>query len=191
MEWLEKELMKAYEIKTQKVGMSVGYKTEGKVFNGVLRCTKDGWEMEADPRHAELVVEQLGVNYDKGVGTPGLTGADDGDNDDDVPLTGADITSYRGVLARCNFLGTDRPDCSFAIKEGCREMSSLTTGSLRRLVRAGRYIKNHPGLVWNSAMRDPQPEVTVRTDADWAGCRRARKSTSGGSISIGEHCINT
>ena len=27
------------------------------------------------------------------------------------------------------------------------------------------------------------------TDADWAGCRRARKSTSGGCILIGSHCI--
>ena len=68
MEWLEKELTKAYEIKTQKVGMSVGYKTEGKVLNRVLRCTEDGWEMEADPQHAELVVEQLGLKGDKGIG---------------------------------------------------------------------------------------------------------------------------
>ncbi len=59
MEGLEKELTKAYEIKTQKVGMIDGYEAEGKVLNRVLRCTKDGWEMEADPRHAELVVEQL------------------------------------------------------------------------------------------------------------------------------------
>ena len=71
MEWLEKELTKAYEIKTQKVGMSVGYKTEGKVLNRVLRCTKDGWEMEADPRHAELVDAQRGLKDDKGIGTPG------------------------------------------------------------------------------------------------------------------------
>ena len=31
----------------------------------------------------------------------------------------------------------------------------------------------------------------MRTNAAWAGCRRARKSTSGGSISIGQHCIKT
>jgi hypothetical protein len=106
-------------------------------------------------------------------------------------LTGADITSYRGVIARCNYLASDRPDCNFAIKEGCREMSAPTTGSLRRLVRIGRYLKNHPRLVWKFPMQSQQSEVIVRTDADWAGCRRARKSTSGGSISIGEHCIKT
>ena len=85
--------------------------------------------MEADPRHAGPVAEQLGLKDDKGIGTPGLSGADEDDKDDDVPLTGADITSYRGVSARCNYFGTDRPACSFAIKEGCREMSSPTTGS--------------------------------------------------------------
>ena len=31
----------------------------------------------------------------------------------------------------------------------------------------------------------------MRTDVDWAGCRRSRKSTSGGSISRGDHCIKT
>ena len=38
-------------------------------------------------------------------------------------------------------------------------------------------------------MQDEQTEVLVRTDADWAGCRRTRKSSSGGNICIGEHCI--
>ena len=89
MEWLEKELMKAYEIKTRKEGMSVGYKTEGKVLNRILRCIKDGWDMEANSRHAERVVEQLALQDDKGIGTLGLSGADEDDNDDDVPLTGA------------------------------------------------------------------------------------------------------
>ena len=55
MSWLEKELEKAYEIKTQKIGMAEGYKAEGKVLNRVSRRTSDGWEIE-DSCHAELVV---------------------------------------------------------------------------------------------------------------------------------------
>ena len=38
-------------------------------------------------------------------------------------------------------------------------------------------------------MQTEQIEINVRTDADWAGCRRSRKSTSGGNICIGDHCI--
>jgi len=34
-------------------------------------------------------------------------------------------------------------------------------------------------------MQDHTDEVHIFTDSDWAGCRRSRKSTSGGSIRIG------
>ena len=166
------------------------YQQEGKVLNRLIRCTEAGWEIEADPRHAELVVEQLGIE-DKGVSTPGVSGLDEEDTEEDVPLEGEDITRYRGVIARCNYLAADGTDCVFAIKEGCREMSKPTTGSLRRLRRIGRYLKMHPRLVWKYEMQCKIDEITVRTDADWAGCRRSRKSTSGGSISRGTHCIKT
>ena len=102
---------------------------------------------------------------------------------------GEDVTRYRGVIARCNYMAADRPDCVFAIKEGCREMSKPTTGSLRRLRRIGKYLKQNPRLIWKYDMQEYIDELTVQTDADWAGCRRSRKSTSGGSISRGSHCI--
>ena len=68
-------------------------------------------------------------------------------------------------------------------------MSAPTTGSLRRLRRIGRYLKTHPRLVWWYPMQSQQSCIVVQTDADWAGCRRSRKSTSGGTICIGDHCI--
>ena len=58
LSWLEAELEKAYELKTQRLGTGIGSKLEGKVLNRVLRCTPGGWELEADPRHAELIIEQ-------------------------------------------------------------------------------------------------------------------------------------
>ena len=148
MDLLEKELTKAYEIKTEKVGFGIGYKNQGKVLNRVLRCAEGGWEMEADPRHAELVVEQVGLKDDKGIGTPGLLGADEDDNDDDVPLTGTDITNYRGLIARCNYIASDRPDRNFAIKECCREMSAPTARPLKQLMMIGSgmgHIKMQQG----------------------------------------------
>ena len=191
LSWLEAELEKAYELKTQRLGTGIGSKLEGKVLNRVLRCTPGGWELEADPRHAELIIEQLGLGEDKGLGTPGVFGTDEDDKDDEVLLTGTDITQFRGVIARCNYLGSDRPDCQFAIKEGCREMSKPTMGSLRRLRHIGRFLKRHPRLVWHFDQQPEQRELVVRTDADWAGCRRSRKSTSGGNISLGGHTIKT
>ena len=84
--------------------------------------------MEADPRHAELLIEQLGLETDSGVGIPGLAGADEDDLDSDAPLEGLDVNLYRGVIARCNYVGIDRPNCLFAIKKGCRNTSKPTTG---------------------------------------------------------------
>ena len=77
---------------------------------------------EADPSHAELVVEQLGI-VDNSISTPGVSGTEEEDEDGDVPLVGEDFTRYRGVIARCNYIAVGRPDCVLAIKEGCREMS--------------------------------------------------------------------
>ena len=70
-------------------------------------------------------------------------------------------------------------------------MSKPTTGSLRRLRRIGHYLKQNPRLIWKYDMQEYINELTVQTDDDWAGCRRSRKSTSGGSISRGSHCIKT
>ena len=36
-----------------------------------------------------------------------------------------------------------------------------------------------------------EPDLDVYTDSDWAGCRRTRRSTSGGVIMRGTHCIKT
>ena len=145
------------------------------MLNRILRRTPTGWEMEADPRHAELIIEQLGLENEKGVVTPGVSGAVEEDLGDDTRSVGQAITQYRGVIARCNYMGTDRPDCLFAIKEGCREMSGPTAGLLRRLLRIGRYLKKYLRLVWEFADQSEQAEFIVRTDADWAGCRRSRK----------------
>ena len=46
---MEKALGRAYELKTQQLGMHERCKTEGKVLNRVLRCTPAVWEMILGP----------------------------------------------------------------------------------------------------------------------------------------------
>ena len=191
LKWLEESLTKDYEIKTQRLGPVKGWEQQGKVLNRIVSCTDDGWTVEADPRHAELVVEQLGVESARVVASPGVDGTEEEDRDDDQEITGQDMTRFRGVSARCNYLSFDRPDIQFATKEVCREMSKPTTGSLRRLRRIGCYLKSNKRLVWNFMMQDEQDTIDVYSDSDWAGCRRSRKSTSGGTIMCGSHCLKT
>ena len=169
LEWLEKQLSEAYELQTQKLGDEEGAQLEGKVLNRIVRRTATGWETEADPRHAELMIAQLGSSTERMLDTPGSDGKDDADNDDDTDLVGEDITRFRGVAARGNYLSFDRPDMQYAIKEICREMSRPTTASLRRLRRIGRYLKRRPRLVWHFEMQEATDHIEICTDSDWAG----------------------
>ena len=191
LDWLEAQLAASYEIQTQKLGMQRGLERQGKVLNRVVTVDEVGWRLEADPRHAELIIEQLGVGDLREAATPGVDGADEVDRDDDVEIVGADATRFRGVAARCNYLSFDRPDIQYSTKEICREMSRPTTGSLRRLKRLGQYLKGKPRLVWRFDMQYPCTTLDVYTDANWAGCRKSRKSTSGGTIMLGSHCLKT
>jgi len=42
---------------------------------------------------------------------------------------------------------------------------------------------------WQS--EDEATKIRGYTDSDWAGCRKTRKSTSGGAIMLGMHCLRT
>ena len=59
MLWLEGVLSKKYELKTQKVGQLPGISREGQIQDRIVRATPAGFELEADPRRAELIIEQL------------------------------------------------------------------------------------------------------------------------------------
>ena len=77
------------------------------MLNRIVRYTSNGWELEADPRHAELLVEQLCVKG-KGVQTAGDPEAEatlDEMNVDDevgaVEFEGQEVTAFRSMAARC------------------------------------------------------------------------------------------
>ncbi len=99
---------------------------EGQVLNRVIRWTPTGSEIEADPRHAELVVEQLGLRGAKAVSTPGIEMRDESDEEDEEELEDDNEakTQYRMISARCNYLAADRPDIQYAVKAVCRRNSS-------------------------------------------------------------------
>ena len=139
---------------------------EGKVPNCILRWTENGWEIEADPRHAELVVEPLGLTDEKADNTPVISDSKEEDTEEDIELEGENVARYRGVAARCTYPAIDRPDCVFAIMDGCREISKPIAGFVRRLMRVGRYVKTCPRVAWRYNMQSEQGEIAVRTVAD-------------------------
>ena len=77
----------------------------------------------------------------------------------------------------------------FATKEACRGMANPTVGDLRKLKRAAKYLVGRVGAVWKFEWQDEGQRIKVYTDSDWAGCLKTRKSSSGGLVKLGEHCL--
>ena len=104
-------------------------------------------------------------------------------------LDPAMATLYRAVVARANYLSQDRSDIRYAVKELSRSMSKPTERDYQRLKRFGRYLKGVPRLVAQYPRQDNVAHLDVWVDTDWAGCRKTRKSTSGGMAMLGSHII--
>ena len=100
-----------------------------------------------------------------------------------------EATAFRALSARANYLALDRPDIAFAAKELCREFAQPTKDSYMRLKRLARYLKGKPRLTWNYQYQEPRGILDVYVDTDFAGCRKTRRSTSGGAAVIGSHVI--
>ena len=68
---MQRRLEQRFEIKSKVIGSGAGESREERVLNRIIRCTPQGWENEADQRHAELIVKGMGMEEAKGVKGPG------------------------------------------------------------------------------------------------------------------------
>ena len=187
LKWLEKELEKAYEIKTSLVGKAKSMSKEVRVLNRIIRWTPQGWEYEADQRHGEIIVRETEMEDATPTTTPSTEDKEEAGDQEELKQEGS--RWYRGVAARGNYLSLDRPDMAYASKEASKKMSKPAKGDMRRLKRMGRYLKGSPRLVQEFPWQGKDAELRVYTDADWGGCKATRKSTSGGAVMRGAHCI--
>ena len=90
--WLEVGLAKAFEIKTKILGPEERHLQEVRVLNRVLPWTATGTTHEADPRHAEIFLRDLGVETCKSVTTPGAR--------EDVAKASSVVVSSSGELSK-------------------------------------------------------------------------------------------
>ena len=189
LKWLESILNKEFKIKTSIIGPDKNDNKEIKILNRIIRYTEHGIELEADLRHAELIVAQLGLKESKELS---CSAADEiKRDDDDEELNSEYTTQYKSIVARANYLSTDRPDIQYAVKKLATSMSKPTNRNWQELKRLGRYLKGEPRLVIKYNWQNPISVLTAYSDSDWAGDKKSRKSTSGGVIMIGSHYIKS
>jgi len=186
---LKARLQNRFEVKTKVIGMGQGEDREGRVLNRVVRVGGEGWEYEPDQRHADIVVESLGLGSANATTLPGEDEKKWEEEENNELLDAAKAARFRSIAARVNYLAADRPDLMYSAKEVCRHMASPTTGGWKMLKRLGRYLAGHSRSVMKYPWQGKEEECEGYTDSDWAGCRRSGKSTSGGALMIGRHFI--
>ena len=192
IEWLKAKINTTYDSKHDILGPCSKHEKTIRVLNRVLSWSSDGIRYEADQRHADIVISELGLKDSKPVSTPGskedvdkmLTGIGE-------PLGPSEATQYRALAARLNYLALDRPDIQYATKEIARNMATPTEGNWLLMKRMARYLKGCPRLVQMFRWQDPSFDLSTYTDSDWAGDKISRKSTSGGIAFRGTHCIKS
>ena len=212
-------LNRKYKIKVETLGAGKEDAKEIRVLNKVIRLTQEGLELEADPRHAEIVIRDLGLEEAKPSPTPGVkqgTQRRNGRKEDveegeeepeeagvsvvdewqdreggDSVMTPADARKYRAIVARLNYIASDRVDLQFAVKEAARNMSCPKAEDWHALKRIGKYLKGRPRLVMKFGWQAQIVTAVTYTDSDWAGCAKTAKSTSGGLVTLGKHLIKS
>ena len=85
-----------------------------------MTATDQGLEYEADQRHAEILMRDMGIDEgSKGVATPGVSRGEGGQVRE-VPVGGESV--FRAVAARGKYSGQDRIDMQFLAEEISRFM---------------------------------------------------------------------
>ena len=85
--------------------------------------------------------------------------------------------SFRGVVARINFMGQYCPDVQFPIKACSRDLAKPTRGAWKKLKKLARYLLMREAIVWEYNWQGPGCQSYVVSDSDWGGSAKDRKST--------------
>ena len=91
--------------------------------------------------------------------TPGIkSGIED---ETDEKLTSEEARRYRGMVARANYLGQDRSDIQYSVKELSRNMSSPSKADWEKLRRLARYLVDKTRIVVTHQYQDMPSRITV------------------------------
>ena len=189
LDWFRERIAAKFEVKFRgRLGPAATDDKAIRILNRVVTWTAEGLEYEADQRHAEIIVDHLGLATSaKAVTTPSTKRG----SEDSPVLSQEEATKYRALVARANYLAQDRVDIGYPVKELCRKMSKPTTADWEALKRLGRYLIDKTRSVIGFPYQGEPDALEVYVDTDHAGCLETRKSTSGGVIMHGCHGIKT
>ena len=113
--WFRQQIKAIFGVKFRgMIGPEEKDEKEMNILNRKVRWASTGIEFQADVRHVEIVLSQVGLDENsKAVTTP----CPDKEEIDETPLEDHRSTLFRAVTARLNYLALDRMYIQFAVKE--------------------------------------------------------------------------
>jgi hypothetical protein len=191
LEWLRTRFLTRYEIKDQGIfGPGENEVKEVRILNRIITWDEAGITYEADPRHADLIIQACGPLPTRAINTPGILVKPEAEGEA-IPLGAADAFSYRSVAMRAQYLSLDRPEIQFATKELARHLTVPTAAHWKAVERLARFLVHFPRVVWRFPYQNWIGSFVQYTDSDDAGCLTTRASTSAGALMHGGHLIKT
>ena len=90
-----------FTVKDNVIGLrsDLGEAQETRILNRIIRVTTEGWEYEADQRHADMIIQEMGLTKANSVKTPGEDEPSWKMEENDRPLDKGLITKFRAVAA--------------------------------------------------------------------------------------------
>ena len=154
-----------------------------------LRYGAEGIEWEGDRKLVQPFLERDGIDEATEVGAVDTPGIKHDPVDDSPLMSAAAATAHRGLCALLNSISQDRGDIGFAAKHLSQSMARPRECDQQGIKRAARYLRLYPRAFLLYAWQSQPSGVVVYTDADWGGCVKMRRSTSGGVVLYGSHCL--
>ena len=204
LDWLAKELDKDWTVKVEGYFGPPGEPDcvhKIRTLNRLLTWTHEGIEWEADPRHVQILIREMGLKASKAGGsltsdskggrvtTPGVRERPEDGMLEEVPIPVEERTRYRSLCMRTAYIGQDRPELGVAIREVAKGMQTPSERHSAQLKRTTRFLKSFPRLVQLFRNQERASSLDGWCDADHAGCLRTRKSTTGGLVMCGKHTL--
>ncbi|KAJ1700212.1 hypothetical protein LUZ63_008724 [Rhynchospora breviuscula] len=126
-------------------------------------------------KYAKELIKKFGVEDSKSLDTPMSKSANIDADEKGKPM---DITLYRGIIGSLLYLTASRPDIMYAVCLCARYQANPKESHHKAVKRILRYVKGTQNLgLWHG--KQTELDLVGYTDADFAGDRMDRKSTSG------------
>ncbi|XP_071728750.1 uncharacterized mitochondrial protein AtMg00810-like [Rutidosis leptorrhynchoides] len=136
-------------------------------------------------KYTHDILVRAGLVYSKPAATPLATA--ESFTSDGSPFR--DPTFYRSLVSALQYLTITRPDISYAVNQVSQFLQEPTTEHFQAVKRIIRYVKGT--LLYGLSFHHASKHLLLGySNADWARCIEARRSTYGYSIFLGDNLIS-